>query len=262
MNPSQPTFQTLRLAAGGAIAHLTLDRPGRLNAIDPAMLSELAEAAAWLDRRREVKVVVVGGAGRSFCAGFDLDFFRQVEAGASVRELADRGRVMAEAVANMRPLTIAAVHGRCVGGGLVIAAACDLRLAADDAVFSIPEVDLGIPLAWGGIPRLVREIGPALTKELVLGCREVGAAEAAALRLVNKVVPAAGLLAEAEAWAAHLAGKASQLLEVTKRQVNAAAEALLSTAGAVADADAVISAMSDRECREAAARYLATRKKK
>jgi len=149
-----------------------------------------------------------------------------------------------------------------VGGGLVIAAACDLRLAADDAVFSIPEVDLGIPLAWGGIPRLVREIGPALTKELVLGCREVGAAEASALRLVNKVVPAAGLLAEAEAWAAHLAGKASQLLEVTKRQVNAAAEALLSTAGAVADADAVISAMSDRECREAAARYLATRKKK
>ena len=70
----------------------------------------------------------------------------------------------------MRALTIARIQGWCVGGGLVLAAACDLRLAADTARFSIPEVDLGIPLAWGGIPRLVREIGPALTKELVLTC--------------------------------------------------------------------------------------------
>jgi enoyl-CoA hydratase/carnithine racemase len=72
---------------------------------------------------------------------------------------------MADALEAMRALSIAAIHGWCVGGGLVLAAACDLRIAAEDARFSIPEVDLGIPLAWGGIPRLVREIGPALTKE-------------------------------------------------------------------------------------------------
>ena len=108
-----------------------------------------------------------------------------------MREVGDLGRIMAEAVTDMRALTVVGVHGRCVGGGVVLAAACDLRVAADDAVFSIPEVELGIPLAWAGIPRLVREIGPALTKELVLTCRPFSPAEAAAFGFVNRVVPAA-----------------------------------------------------------------------
>ena len=80
------------------------------------------------------------------------------------------------------------MHGWCVGGGLVLAAVCDLRVAGRSARFSIPEVELGIPLAWGGIPRLVREIGPALTKELVMTCREFGPDEAKAAGFLNRVV--------------------------------------------------------------------------
>ena len=133
---------------------------------------------------------IVRGEGRSFSAGFDLDDFVGQAMEMSPRQTADLGRVAAEALTDVRPLTIAAIHGHCVGGGVVLAAACDLRLAADDARFSIPEVDLGIPLAWGGIPRLVRELGPAITKELVLTCRPFTAEEAAALRFVNRVVPA------------------------------------------------------------------------
>ena len=183
-----PEFECLRVAVDGPIGRLELHRPERLNALSRQHLVELAEAARWFDTQRDVKVVGVTGAGRSFCAGFDLDDFADPDPDLPMREVADLGRIMAEAVTDMRALTVVGVHGRCVGGGLVLAAACDLRVAADDAVFSIPEVELGIPLAWAGIPRLVREIGPALTKELVLTCRPFSPAEAAAFGFVNRVV--------------------------------------------------------------------------
>jgi len=255
---AQPDFETLRIAAEGPLGRLTLDRPEKLNALSQTTLEELAQAARWFDSRPEVRVVIVAGAGRAFSAGFDLNFFRGADSLAIGHEEADLGRVMAEQLTNMRALTIAAVQGRCVGGGVVIAAACDLRIAADDAVFSIPEIDLGIPLAWGGIPRLVREIGPAMTRELVLDCREFSAAEAQALRFVNRIVPADKLADEALAWAGRLARKAGHLLTVTKRQVNAATEMLLSTAGAFGDADQLLTALGEPECREMSRNYLAT----
>ena len=87
------------------------------------------------------------------------------------------------------------INGHAVGGGWGLTLACDFRWAAAEAQLWIPEVDLGIPLAWGGIPRLVREIGPALTKELVLTCRPFTPAEARSVRFLNDVVPEADLFA-------------------------------------------------------------------
>jgi enoyl-CoA hydratase/carnithine racemase len=159
-------FETLLVDVDGAVGQLTLNQPAKLNPLSTTMLTELAAAARWFDDQAEVKVIVVRRAGRAFSAGADLSTFDGPQE-RSPREAADRGREMAEALESMRALSIAAIQGWCVGGGLVLAAACDLRVAAEDARFSIPEVDLRIPLAWGGIPRLVREIGPALTKELV-----------------------------------------------------------------------------------------------
>lgn len=259
-----PVFETLCVEVRPAgIGFLTLARPQKLNALSRRTLTELADAARWFDARRDVHVVVVRGEGRAFSAGFDLNDF--VEAPApelSPVDAADLGRVMAETVSAMRAVTIAAVHGHCVGGGLVLAASCDLRLAADDASFSIPEVDLGIPLAWGGIPRLVRELGPALTMELVLTCRSFGAEEAAALRFVNRVVPAGALDAEAESLATSLASKAPIVLRATKQQVRAATEALVPTVGATADAYGLAASLHDPEARAAAARYLESRTKR
>ena len=180
--------------------------------------------------QRGVKVVGVTGAGRSFCAGFDLDDFVHPDPELPMREVGDLGRIMAEAVTGMRALTVVGVHGRCVGGGVVLAAACDLRVAADDAVFSIPEVELGIPLAWAGIPRLVREIGPALTKELVLTCRPFSPAEAAAFGFVNRVVPAGELDDAVDALLHQLASRSTLTLTATKGHVNAVAEEMASTA--------------------------------
>ena len=259
---AQPEFATLLVSALGPVGSLTLNRPERLNALSPIMLQELMRAARWFDSRPEIRVVIVAGSGRAFCAGFDLNFFGSAGSEPIKREDADLGRLMTEQLANMRALTIAAIQGRCVGGGVVIAAACDLRIAAEDAIFSIPEIDMGIPLAWGGIPRLVREIGPAMTRELVLDCREFSAAEAQALRFVNRCVPADKLADEARAWAERLAGKAGRLLEVTKRQVNAAAERLLSTTGAASDADELLAAFGDPECREMSGNYLVKRLKR
>jgi len=259
---AQTEFETLLVSAQGPVGHLTLNRPEKLNALSPTMLEELLQAARWFDRRSEVRVVIVAGAGRAFCAGFDLNFFGSAGRAPPGHADADLGRLMTDKLANMRALTIVAIHGRCVGGGLVIAAACDLRVVADDAIFSIPEIDMGIPLAWGGIPRLVREIGPAMTRELVLDCREFSAAEAQALGFVNRRVPAEKLADEAGAWAARLAGKAGRLLEVTKRQVNAATECLLSPAGALSDADELLAAFGDPECREMSRNYLARRLKR
>ena len=153
-------------------------------------------------------------------------------------------------------MTVAAIHGHCVGGGVVLAAACDLRVAATDVRFVIPEVDLGIPLAWGGIPRLVREVGPAATRDLVLTCRPFGAAEAQALGFVNRVVPEPDLTEAAEELARLLASKSAYTLRATLRAVDAAAEALVPTGGRGTTPTRWPRPARDPESRETARRYL------
>jgi enoyl-CoA hydratase/carnithine racemase len=170
--PSTFAEGPVEVALDGPIALVTLCRPEKLNALDRATLEGLADVARRLDADPAVKVAIVRGAGRAFSAGFDLHDRRWAELGAPEQSAAV-GRAMAEAIAGMRAITVASIHGHCIGGGVVLAAACDLRVAASSTRFSIPEVDLGIPLYWAGVPLLVRELGPALTKELVLTGRDL-----------------------------------------------------------------------------------------
>jgi len=251
-------FETLRTEIDGNLGRLTLDRPKKLNPLSTTTLTELAAAARWFDEQPDVKVVIVGGAGRAFSAGADLGSFTGPQ-DVSMRDAADRGREMAEALENMRALTIASIRGWCVGGGLVLAAACDLRVAAEDARFSIPEVDLGIPLAWGGIPRLVREIGPALTKELVLTCRPFEATEAKTAGFLNRLVPAEELDDSVLELARSLASKASHALFSTKRHVNAVTDQMVGTMRSWSDADGLVTALNDAECANARRDYLHAR---
>jgi enoyl-CoA hydratase/carnithine racemase len=251
------TFSTIEAQTEGALGRLTLNRPEKLNPLSLRTLGELADAARWFDERDDVKVVIVSGRGRAFSAGADVGSFAEAAQGTRpAREAADAGRVMAEAVESMRAVTIASIRGHCVGGGVVLAAACDLRLAAQTTRFSIPEVDLGIPLAWGGIPRLVREIGPAMTKELVLSCRPFTAEEGLRLGLINRVLPDEGLEAAVEALAGELVRKSSLTLTATKLAVNAASREMASTAGAWNDADTLLGAFSDPESRRVGQEYL------
>jgi enoyl-CoA hydratase/carnithine racemase len=260
-------YETLALEVEGELGFLTLDRPDRLNAISATMLDELAEAARWFDRHLDVRVVIVRGAGRAFSAGADIKAAASAGSPSAPppgtatwqarREAGQRGLRMANAIEHMRAVTVAQLHGYAVGGGFLLAVSCDLRVAADDVVFFIPEVELGIPLTWGGVPRLVREIGPALTKELVMTCRRFGAAEMLRAGFLNRVAPPSEVeKAARELAAAVLAMPAGPVL-VTKDQVNAAAEALVPARIAYLEGDALLGSSTDEASREARQRYAA-----
>jgi enoyl-CoA hydratase/carnithine racemase len=253
---------TIEVQTDGPRGRLSLNRPDKLNPLSTTTLLEIAEAARWFDAQRSVKVVVVEGRGRAFSAGADLGAFT-AGGGAggageqlSQRDAADAGRLMAEAVEAMHAVTVARIQGHCVGGGVVLVAACDLRVASETARFSIPEVDLGIPLAWGGIPRLVREIGPALTKELVMTCRPFSPGEAKAAGFVNRVVPDDQLDAEVESLVSTLLEKSALTLTATKRHTDAVTAGMVGMARSWADADSLVAAMRDPESRAAGAAYL------
>lgn len=253
-------FETLDIEVNGSIARLTLNRPERLNAMNATMLRELAEAARWFDTKREVRVVIVRGAGRAFSAGADLKDASRSEADdwLARREAAQAGSRMMDAVEAIKATTIASVHGHAVGGAVLLVAACDLRIAAHDARFSIPEVELGIPLAWGGIPRLVREIGPAMTKELVITCREFGAEEAKSIGFINRVVPNDELEQHTIALAEKIAAMPAGPVAITKEHVNAVSRAMAGHT-AYADGDVLLSAFASPEGVEARKKYIARR---
>ncbi len=250
-------FVNIDVGSVGPRGHITLNRPDKLNPLGTETLGALVDAAHWLDEQPEVKVVIVSGNGRAFSAGADVALFSGEDQGiAARREAADAGRQMAEAIEAMRAITIARIHGHCVGGAVLLAAACDVRVAAETTRFSIPELQLGIPLGWGGIPRLVREIGPALTKELVLTCRPFTAQEARGIGFLNRVVGEEMLDATIEELAAQLLEKSALTLTATKLAVNATSRAIASTSGAWSDADALLTALGDPESRRVADEYL------
>ena len=253
-------FETLEVSLEDGIGQIWLNRPDKLNPLSRQTLAELIQAASWFDEQLEARVVIVGGRGRAFSAGADLSGFGTAQ-GVAAREAADLGRQMADAMERMRALTIARIQGWCVGGALVLAAACDLRVAGASARFSIPEIDLGIPLAWGGIPRLVREIGPALTKELVITCRPFGAAEAKASGFLNRVVADEVLTEEVTALAAQVVGKPAGPVFATKRHVNAVTAQMVGSMRAWSDADGLLAALVDPEAIEARKAYLKARGK-
>jgi enoyl-CoA hydratase/carnithine racemase len=246
----------LRAGFEGSVGRIELARPAKLNALNRALLEELARAAAWFDRQPTVKVVAISGAGAAFSAGFDLTDPSWAEVGPPERS-AVVGRAMAEAIGNMRALTIASVHGHCVGGAVVLASACDLRVVAAGAQFRIPEVELGIPLFWTGVPRLTRELGPALTKELILTGRTFDAAEARGIRFANRVVDDHELETHTSALAAEIASKPALVIQMTKRQVEAAAPSIPpGDEGPEHDVAALAAAFADTESREVAAAYM------
>jgi len=255
-------FENLRVEVDGGLGRITLDRPERLNALSPATLHELREAAHWFDARPEVRVVVLCGEGRAFTAGADLTdppgASASPESGLPWHERREAGQIglrTIDALEGMRAVTVAQLHGYVIGGGVLLAAACDMRVAADDTVFSIPEVDIGIPLAWGGIPRLVREIGPALTKELVITCRRFSAEEARSFGFLNRVVPAAQLESEVKALVDSVLDKPSVPVTITKEHVNSVARSMAAGSTSFSDGDALMGVLTDPEYRKAAKRY-------
>jgi enoyl-CoA hydratase/carnithine racemase len=250
-------FDTIEVSVDGPRGGLVLARPTKLNPLSSHTLHEIESAARWLDGHDDLKVVVVSGRGRAFSAGADVSSFGGVAEGRRPpRDDADSGWRMARAMDEMRAVTVAKLHGWCVGGAVVLAAVCDLRVAARSARFSIPEIELGIPLAWGGIPRLVREVGPALTKELVMTGRQFGSEEARAAGFLNRVVDDDQLDAAVDELVDTLVRMPTLALLSTKAHTNAVTEAMVSTGRSWADADGLLAGLRDQEGRDSARRYL------
>ncbi len=244
--------------AEGAIGTMTLNRPDALNAFNRELMEDIIAATRWFNDRPEVKVVVVRGSGSSFCAGFDLQYFSSLASPEAVRDVVALGRPLADAVARMRATTIASVHGHCVGGGVVLAAACDFRYASADALFHLPETALGIPLAWGGIPWLVREMGPLRAAEFVLLCERLSAQRVESLGLLNAVLGSKDQLDEHVSRIADTLAQRSRLvLETTKQQIHAAREELAANHYSFCDAHILHSAFTDEESSECRSSYLA-----
>lgn len=206
-----------------AIGVLTLNRPEALNALTAGMLDRMGEIFAEVEAHRELRVLILAAAGeKAFCVGADLKARSQEyqEDGAG-RDLLAEGvrRVFGQIEALPLPV-IAAVHGYVLGGGLELALACDLRVAAEGARFGFPEAKVGSMPGAGGTQRLTRTVGAARAKELMFTGEPIDAAEAYRIGLVNRLVPREELLEGARALARTIASRAPLSIAAIKTAVH------------------------------------------
>lgn len=254
--PGDPVVHSVADPRG--VRRVVLDRPGKLNALSDRLRRELHDCIDRIASDPSVRVVSIEGRGRAFSAGADLS---DPPPGSGAPDWASRRhgagawqRLLDDLEALPQP-TVARLHGHVVGGAMLLAAACDIRIAARETTFRIPELALGIPLSWGGNPRLVREIGLPAARDLVMTGRAVDADEAHRLGLVQRVVPAGELDAAHAELIDSLLAMPDGPMRMTKAAFAAMGrERLGSTAWS--DADLLWWSLREPEAAEAARRYL------
>lgn len=200
------------------IVRLTLNRPEVLNAINLRMRDELWDALHAFRDDPDARVLIVRGAGRTFCAGADISEFGTAPSIVEARR-ARRERDLWGMLLHLSKPVIAAVHGYALGAGCELSLLCDLRVAADDALFGLPEVALGYIPSAGGTQTLPRMIAPGVALHMILSGDPIDAQEAYRRKLVHRVVPREQLDAAADEWARALASWPAQALSYTKEAV-------------------------------------------
>ena len=189
-------YQAFLVELKGNIAHVQINRPDKINAMNAAFWTEIVEIFQWVDETDAVRVVVLSGAGKHFSAGIDLMLLASVanemgkDVGRNARLLRRkilRMQASFNAVDRCQKPVLAAIQGYCLGGAIDLIASCDMRYAAEDAQFSIKEIDMGMAADVGTLQRLPRIIGDGIVRELAYTGRMVAADEARAIGLVNRV---------------------------------------------------------------------------
>ena len=209
-------YEHLLVETKGQIAVVSLNNPKSLNALNTATLTELNECFSSIAKSKDVRVVIVTGAGpKAFAAGADISEMVNASAaeGRAMARLADETFSLLE---KMPQVSIAAVNGYALGGGCELSMACDIRIAAENASFGQPECNLGILPGFGGTQRLPRLIGKGRAKELIFTCDRIDAQEAYRIGLVNKVVPQAELMDTCLAMAEKILSKGSYAISLAK----------------------------------------------
>jgi enoyl-CoA hydratase/carnithine racemase len=217
----------VRLEVSEGVATLRLDRP-KMNALNAQMQEEIRSAAAEATERDDVKAVVVYGGEKVFAAGADVKEMNQMSYTDMVKR-SSRLTSAFSAVARIPKPVVAAITGYALGGGCELALCADIRIAAENATFGQPEILLGIIPGAGGTQRLSRLVGPSRAKDIIFTGRFVGAEEALAIGLADKVVPADQVYDEAVAWARRFTGAATYALRAAKEAIDRGLEVDLET---------------------------------
>ena len=210
----------VRFDREGVVGVVTLNRPESMNAINLEMRRVLADTIEAAEADGEVRAIVIRGAGdRAFCAGADVKEFKAADSLNAERQGRQPPR-WNDLIAASRKPTIAAIQGVCLGGGLEMALACDLRIASREAIFGLPEVRLALIPGAGGTQRLPRTIGIGMAKELIYTARRFDAAEALRIGFVNHVYPAGELQTRAAELAAEIAANGPLAVQAAKHAID------------------------------------------
>jgi enoyl-CoA hydratase len=212
----------VQLKIENQFAMITLNRPEKLNAIDPEMLSALEQITGQIDQNRSVRVVIITGAGdRGFCVGADINAWAALSPVQMWSEWIRNGHRVFDRLAHLRQPVICALNGYTFGGGLELALTADLRIAAEHVELAMPEVKLGAVPGWAGTSRLPGLIGPARAKRMIFTGDRISADTAERWGLLNEIAPRNELIPRAEALAAAIAANSPTAVQIAKQLVNA-----------------------------------------
>lgn len=221
-------MQYLKVEREDGIVQVTIDREDKLNALSLDVMNEFISILDDLEKD-STKVIIITGAGKkAFSAGADIEYMSKIGP-SDAEKYATRGHEVLNKIERLEKPVIAAVNGYALGGGCELALACDIRFASQNAQLGQPEVTLGICPGWGGTQRLLRIVGPARAKDLIFSGRRIGAEEAFAMGLVNKVFPPDSLLSEARSYAKTVAKNSNYAVGISKMLVNKGTDANLDT---------------------------------
>jgi enoyl-CoA hydratase/carnithine racemase len=245
----------LRVTREGTVVRVMLNRPERLNALTWQLFAELKATIAFIQATPEIRVLVISGAGRGFCAGMDLSGELLAAETLQAEMIAqDSLREVLLELESLPVAKIAEISGPCAGGGLALALMCDLRYATAGTKFSVPELDLGYPYSMNGIPQLVRAVGTTLAADMIYTCRQVPALEAHTAGLITEVLETdEELTARVDEVVASLATRPALLIWGTAKALRQSEQALLPSGGT--DLPLMMLASFDAECQQANADY-------
>lgn len=250
---------TVTVTSDGVVTTLRLERPDKLNALDESIRSGLAGALTALEDDPTVRVVILEGAGRAFSAGSDLSGaaygdLRDAD-WATRRHMTGNWQRLLDQLGRIPQATVARLHSHVIGGAALLAAACDIRVAADDTIVKIPELAIGIPLTWAGVPLLVREVGLPLTRDWVMTGRPVRSDELLRSGFAQRVVPRDELDDAVASCVDELTSMPAGPLAMTRSLTAAIGRTTPAMVAGWADPDALQWSFREPEGQQAAAEY-------
>jgi len=253
------SYNTLIFDVTDGLATITVNRPKSLNALNGEVLQELRTILEKISENENIRVLIFTGTGeKAFVAGADISELAEFNA-LQGKQFAANGHDIMTRIQNLPIPVIAAVNGFALGGGLELALACDFIYASETAKFGLPEITLGIIPGFGGTQRLPRILGKNLAKEMIFTGKTISAEEGREMGFVNKVLPSASLMEEAQKTAAAIAAKGKVSLNAAKQAVNRGMDVDLAT-GCAIETDAFALCLVSEDAREGTNAFLEKRK--